>query len=63
MVVGRPINDNIPQHKPTKRRLPNFFWKMEYFPRKVLGLVGAEAMDQREARPLRVLTIKLHDEI
>jgi hypothetical protein len=59
----KPDNDNVPRYRATSRRGTKFTSKMEYFPRTTLSLVGAEATYQPKTQPLRVLMVKLEDEI
>jgi hypothetical protein len=57
------INDNVPPRGAKNRRSTKFICKMEYFPGPTLSLVGAEATLRQKTRPLRVLVVKLEDEI
>lgn len=59
----RAMNDNAPQDEVPSDHELNFSWKLEYFPKTTLALVGTKAPRQQKSRPLRVLTIKLEDEI
>jgi len=63
MNTFRAMNDNIPQEDDRNNQRIHFSWKLEYFPRTEPTLVGAKTSRQQESRPLRVLMIKLEDEI
>ena len=56
-------NDNVPRYPETHRRGTKLTCKMEYFPRSSLRRVGSEATHQAKMQPLRVLMVKLEDEI
>ena len=59
-----PVNDNTMRPELRITRRGKLSWKMEYFPRRILGVVGTETTyHQPDTQPLRVLMVKLEDEI
>jgi hypothetical protein len=61
-----PANDNQPELKMIKdvrRRKSNFSWKMEHRSAQLATPARPGMAEVRELRPLRVLMIKLEDEL